>query len=453
MFRNLLRSSACIILEMIKEHATIWFYLLVAGLILLAVSIWIITDPEGNKLISPVKAEVVNDRFWEVQTIDAMKYSRDVAREKLYDQAYDLEIETQVSEIAKTGATHIGIGVPYDNEFIPFLKRWVDTARKHNIKVWFRGNMAGWEGWFNYPKIDRVEHSRQIAEFIEKNPYLFEDGDIFTSCPECENGGPGDPRLNNDAKGHAEFLIYENDLTKRLFKKMGKNVKTNYYSMNGDVARLIMDRGTTSKLDGVITIDHYVKTPEQLISDVRNYAKVGDGVVVLGEWGAPIPDIHGQFSEEQQAEWIDNSLKQIITEPSIIGINYWVNKGGSTAIWNEDNSQKKAVDVITKYFNPTLVKGIITDEFGEPLDDVSIQSAHKSLSANGEYIVPIVENETILFSKSGYTKIELAVADGSEEIRRDVVLAKTERSIIEQIEWSIKKGLNKIKATISTMVK
>ncbi len=417
---------------MLKEKTSFWFYLLVAGLIFIAASIWMITDSGSSKLISPVQAETTNNRFWEVQTIDAMKYSRDVAREKLYDISYDQEIETQVSEIAKTGATHIGIGVPYDNEFIPFLKRWVDMARKYNLKVWFRGNMSGWEGWFGYGKIDRVEHSRLIAEFIEKNPYLFEDGDIFTSCPECENGGPGDPRFNNDVKGHAEFLMYENELTKKLFKKLAINVKTNYYSMNGDVARLLMNKETTAKLDGVITIDHYVKTPEQLISDVRNYAKQGDGVVILGEWGAPIPDIHGNFSEEEQAEWIDNSLKQIITEPLIVGINYWVNKGGSTAIWNADNSQKKAVDILTKYFKPTLVKGTITDEYGQFLDDVRIQSHSRTLYANGEYTVPIIDTDAIVFSKPGYTQIEIAVDALQDEVNRNVILVKTKRSVFEK---------------------
>ncbi len=437
---------------MIKENATIWFYLLVAGLIFLAASIWIMVDENISKFISPVKFESSSDRFWEVQTIDAMKYSRDVAREKLNDYSYDREIETQVSEIAKTGATHIGIGVPYDDEFIPFLKRWVVIARKHNIKVWFRGNMSGWEGWFGYKKIDRVEHSRLIAEFIKKNQYLFEDGDIFTSCPECENGGPGDPRYNNDAKGHAEFLIYENELSKRLFKEMGKNVKTNYYSMNGDVARLLMNKETTKMLDGVITIDHYVKTPEQLTRDVQNYAKTGNGKVVLGEWGAPIPDIHGEFTEQEQADWIDESFKQIITEPSIIGINYWVNKGGSTAIWNEDNSRREAVAVITKYFNPTLVKGTITDEFGTMLNDVRIQTKYKSVIANGEYAVPVIKQDTVIFTKSGHTQMQISVDASKSEITRNIVLAKTHRTLKEQIELKIRKTIERMKATVGAMV-
>src|SRR3989344_6298983 len=86
-----------------------------------------------------------------ITSIDTMKYSRDVAREKLNSSSFDEVIDKQVSEISATGATHIAIGTPYDDEFLPFLKRWVVAARKYNLKVWFRGNLSGWEEWFGYP--------------------------------------------------------------------------------------------------------------------------------------------------------------------------------------------------------------------------------------------------------------------------------------------------------------
>src|SRR3990167_8157982 len=69
------------------------------------------------------------ERFFQVQSIDTMKYSRDVAREKLKDFSYDKEIETQVKNIAETGASHVAIATPYDDEFLPFLRRWVKAAR------------------------------------------------------------------------------------------------------------------------------------------------------------------------------------------------------------------------------------------------------------------------------------------------------------------------------------
>src|SRR5258708_11288045 len=120
-----------------------------------------------------------------------MKYSRDTAREKMNELSFDIVIQKQVSDIAGTGAHHIGIGTPYDQEFLPFLQRWVSAARSNHLKVWFRGNFSGWENWFNYPKITRDQHLQMTRDFIVNNSKLFEDGDIFSSCPECENGGPG----------------------------------------------------------------------------------------------------------------------------------------------------------------------------------------------------------------------------------------------------------------------
>ena len=146
--------------------------------------------------------EKTKPTWWKIQSIDTMKYSRDKAREKLADPSFDAIIEMQIRDIAQTGATHVAIGTPYDNEFLPFLKRWVDTARKYNLKIWFRGNFSGWEGWFDYPPISREEHLKLTEKFIKENNNLFKDGDIFISCPECENGGPGDPRQTNDIEGH-----------------------------------------------------------------------------------------------------------------------------------------------------------------------------------------------------------------------------------------------------------
>src|SRR3989344_7391314 len=115
------------------------------------------------------------DKFWKVQSIDTMKYSRDLSREKLEDKSFDSIIDDTMKKISATGATHVSIGTPYDSEFLPILKRWVDSARKNGLKVWFRGNWSGWEGWFGYPKISRDEHIALTENFILNNPNLFKD--------------------------------------------------------------------------------------------------------------------------------------------------------------------------------------------------------------------------------------------------------------------------------------
>ncbi len=289
---------------------------------------------------------------WNFQSIDTMKYSRDLAREKLNDPLFDKVINDQVKAISDTGATHIAIATPYDEEFYPILKRWVIAARKNNLKVWFRGNWAGWEGWFDYPKINRQEHLEKSQEFILKHKDLFEDGDVFTACPECENGGPGDPRQTGDIKGHRMFLIEEYEMTKSAFKKINKNIISNYDSMNADVAKAVMDKNTTIALDGVVTIDHYVATPEKMIDDIKFISKNSGGKIVLGEIGAPIPDINGNLNEAQQADWINKSFTLLKMSPDVIGVNYWTNVGGSTSLWHVDGSEKPAVGIIKSFYKP-----------------------------------------------------------------------------------------------------
>jgi len=291
---------------------------------------------------------------WNIQSIDTMKFSRDLAREKLNDKNFPNIIDTQVSLIAKTGATHIAIATPYDEEFIPILSQWVRAARKYKLKVWFRGNLAGWEGWFEYSKIDRKTHSQNIEKFIVSNSGLFEDGDVFASCPECENGGPGDPRQTGDIEGHRKFLIDEYQMTSSAFKKIKKVVVSNFNSMNYDVAKVIMDKNTTEKLGGIIVVDQYVSSPDKTVTDLEELSKETNGLIVLGEVGAPIPDIQGEMTDSQQNEWIAQLFKKLSESNKIIGINYWTGFGSSTEIWNAEYKPHLAVHTISTFFNPPL---------------------------------------------------------------------------------------------------
>lgn len=333
-------------------------------------------------------------KLWSVQAVDTMKYSRDPSREKLNDPSYDLVIAKQVQDIAKIGATHVAIATPYDNEFLPILKRWVQAARRNNLKVWFRGNFSGWEQWFGYPKIDRAEHIRQIKSFITSNPELFETGDIFMGCPECENGGPGDPRRTGDVAAYRRFLISEHAAMRDGFRQIGKNVTIDYNSMNGDVAKLVMDRDTTRALGGTVVIDHYVRTPEQLVRDVQEIARDSGGTVILGEFGVPILDINGQMTEDEQANWVSDALKLLISVPELKGLNYWVNLGGSTSLFNQDGSPRMVVNTLTGYFDPKILSLHITDPLGDEVGSVTVSTLNRSFAKNSseQLSVPVVED-------------------------------------------------------------
>ncbi len=290
-------------------------------------------------------------RVLSIRSIDTMKYSRDLAREKLHDPAFVAVINQQMKDIAGAGANYVAIDTPYDREFIPFLREWVTAARHDGLHVWFRGNFSGWEGWFGYPSITRQEHVGLTRNFILNNPTLFADGDIFTPCAECENGGPGDPRQTGDVVLYRQFLIAEKNTSSQAFLQIGKNVQAGYFSMNFDVARMIMDQPTAAAVGGVVVIDHYVKSPKQLAADVQIIAGQSGGQVILGEFGAPIPDINGQMNDQQQADWINQALSWLSGLPEVDGVNYWTSFGGSTALWNNNGQPKPAVAVITNYYS------------------------------------------------------------------------------------------------------
>jgi hypothetical protein len=369
--------------------------------------------------IYPVKilASSSHATWWPVQSIDTMKYSRDTAREKLADPGFDTVIDSQIKNIAATGATHVSIATPYDEEFIPFLKRWVMSARKYNLKVWFRGNFSGWEGWFDYPKITQSDHLQKTENFIKTHKDIFIDGDIFTPCPECENGGPGDPRKTGDVQGFRKFMTEEYQLTQNAFNQIHLQVASNYASMNGDVAKLIMDKQTTISMGGLIVIDHYVATPEKMVSDIKEIANDSGGQVVLGEFGVPIPDIHGNLTDLEQSEWLERTLNLLSQTAQVSGLNYWVNVGGSTELWTNNGFPKKSVEVLTRYFKPDQFTGFVKNSLGQPISGARIfyHQRYYSTDLEGTYHLPsLPPPQQITISAVGYKDQGVLLASSQE---------------------------------------
>lgn len=333
-----------------KNHLRVFSLVLILVLaVALGVLLSLLSYPKSENRAPNIKTSPL----WPIRSVDTVKYSRDLARENLNNSAFDTVIDKQVKDIAQSGASYIAIGTPYDEEFYPYLRRWVKAARANNLSVWFRGNFSGWERWFDYPKIDRQTHLQKLEKFILDNPDLFEDGDIFTPCPECENGGAGDPRLTGDVVGFRQFLIDEYRVSHESFKQIKKAVNTGFFSMNYDVANLVMDPHTTKAVGNFVVIDHYVKTPEKLAEDVDLIAKKSGGNVILGEFGVPIPDINGEMSEDQQAEWLRKALMLLDEEESLKGLNYWVSVGGSTQLWNDNGTPRLGETILKDYYTAT----------------------------------------------------------------------------------------------------
>jgi hypothetical protein len=358
--------------------------------------------------------------MWQIQSVDTVKFSRDLAREKLEDPSFDAVIEQQVSRIAAAGATHVAIGTPYDEEFVPFLERWVAAARRAGLHVWFRGNWSGWEGWFDYPQISPEQHLAKTTRFIADHPDLFADGDIFTPCPECENGGPGDPRQTRLITSYRQFLINENAAAADAFRAIGKDVRVGLTPMNGDVARLIMDASTTAALGGVVTVDHYVASPEELAKDVAAYGAASGGEVMLGEFGAPIPDIHGDFTPQEQAQWLHDALAALAETPGVLGVNYWTGFGGSTAIWDDDGTAKPAAGVLAHFFRPRPLYGSVRDELDRPIADATVRIGVRDTKTDqfGYFELPTPEGEdfSLDVEATGYVSQTLHPQGGEAQL-------------------------------------
>lgn len=324
---------------------------LIATLAIVVVAILFLTARRSFD-VNPNKVQESNQpkRVWEIKSIDTMKYSRDPSGEKLNDPTFDQTINIQVKNIADLGATHVALGTPYDEKFVPYLRRWVEAARRNGLKVWFRGNFSGWEGWFGYKKdLTREGHLELMRTFINQNGDLFENGDLFTPCPECENGGAGDPRRTRDIEGFRKFLVEEFQAANTEFRIIGKNVRT-VGSANYDVASLVFDEETANAVGDLVVVDHYVKSPQQLAQDIRVLSQKSQAKILLGELGVPIPDIHGKLTDEEQAAWLEEALKLLAKNENLIGLNYWVSVGGSTAIFKNDISPKPSAKVLENYY-------------------------------------------------------------------------------------------------------
>src|SRR6185503_14638841 len=211
------------------------------------------------------------------------------------------------------------------------------------LQVWFRGNFSAWEGWFGYQKFsDPNEHIKLTKQFISNHPELFEDGDIFSPVPEAENGVIGDPRQNGKVDEFNTFL--ENSYTNctDAFKQINKHVDCGYFSMNGDIAKQVLTKQTVANIGNRVVIDHYIDSPEKMSADLDFlHNKFPDAKIVLGEFGAPIPDINGDMTDEQQADFVKSLMDVFVNKRSFVeGMNYWTFLGSSTAIFTDSNTPK-----------------------------------------------------------------------------------------------------------------
>jgi hypothetical protein len=380
--------------------------------------------------------------FWEYQCIDTMKISRDKARAWAHNADLQQHIDWEMKTIADLGANCVAIDTPYDAEFLPYMQKWVRAARKQHLHIWFRGNFAGWEKWFDYPKMTSTDvFFTKLEAFIVKNPDLFEDGDIFTGAPEGENGGPFDQVEIDEHAAFRAFLIKEYEVEKRAFKKINKNVVFDWHSMNGGLAKRMLDQDTVDKTGKVVAIDHYIKNANEMGAFIDYFHKKYGSKVAIGEFGAPIPDINGSMTEDEQAQFVELLMKELYEHrQQVVGVNYWDLYDGSTAIMNLDKSPRKAAAVIKKYYTPAMISGVVKDTKGNPAENVSIKTPDAKIAVktdvHGNFSFPIVaDSATLLIDNGEHITIEkIASIKPSQKIKKNIILKYDELTFFQKIQ-------------------
>lgn len=351
-----------------------------AVLFLIAIAVFAFQFPRSTPpqaaSSSAVFPEPPLGQLWHFQCIDTMKYSRDSAREYLDDPVGSQKfIVNEVSIIKSLGATCISVGTPYDEEFVPLLRQWAVAIHAAGLKVWFRGNFAGWEGWFDYPLLKSAEeHYAKTYAFITAHPDLFAEGDIFSPAPEAENGLLGSPWASSYArKALVDFAWKSSDTCQRAVMVIQKKINCGYFSANGDVARDVYTRDVLQKAGAVTVIDHYISSTVQYGRDLDGYAQKHGLPIVIGEFGAPIPDLNGNLNEQEQAQYVGELLRQFYThKKQILGLNYWVLRGGSTQLLNTDGSERAVMEIVRDYFIPGQIIGTVVDGIGRPVKSAVI---------------------------------------------------------------------------------
>ena len=400
----------------------------------------------GRSFFSPkqeIISEVQPSYLWPVRSVDTMKTSRDKARVRLYDLKFDEEIEKELLAVKNLGANYVAIDTPYDDEFLPYLKRWVKQARKTGLKIWFRGNWSSWEGWFDYPKnLTPERHQAKTAEFIETHPNLFKDEDIFDPCPECENAGFW--KQPDDNEKYNEFLRNQRIVLKNSFSKIKRRVHTNIFSIIGGRAKEVLDKKTLDALDNLVTIDHYIKNPSSMAEYIDYFSQNFQTKVLVGEFGAPIPDINGSMDENQQAIFIDEVFQKLYkNKTDVFGINYNVLSQGTTKLLNDDGTERQAVGVIKNYFMPGVVKGIVTNTLGDQLKNIPVKTGDglniTATGRQGHYTI-VIPASTVDIAVGGNkykTVVQKEVVGRGAEITRDVVLEPQKIGFIYRIRLTI----------------
>ena len=96
------------------------------------------------------------------------------------------------------------------------------------------------------------------------------------------------------------------------------------------------------------------------------------------------------LSEKEQADWLANAFGRIKHMPDVIGVNYWVNVGGETALWDVSEKPTAKVEVMRNFYSDKAVSGKVLDSQGKAIPFAQIVLFDKvyTASQDGTYTLP-----------------------------------------------------------------
>ena len=277
-----------------------------------------------------------------IASIDTMKLSRDTATQPLSMQ----EITRSVDALTSLNTNYITVDTQWD--YPNYMAEWIKAIRSVKRHVWFRIYPKQWEDPAeNAAIMTPTQYLLSERTFILAHSSFFQAGDILDPCAEPENGLYWNATYgenwtsnapNTATAAYNAFLRQTTNTANDALSHDGSvGVITTIRSIDSFIAThpAVLEQATVNMF-GSITVDSY---PDQdtVIPAVAARARVTELTTIEALWHVPI--VIGEMGYSNQIP-VDDAvqhavLKEEFTQlqalPYLIGMNYWVGMGSSTA--------------------------------------------------------------------------------------------------------------------------
>lgn len=339
-----------------------------------------VTDNGGATATSSASitvSQATTNPTWVFQSVDVMKYSKDV----VCNYPSDAFIASEVAKAVELGVTHVAISTPYDNptcgSALVLTQKWVTAIRAAGLHVWHRHLPNAFEATYGVSKHrspDGTRHLKTIADWYTANSDLVQNGDVVTPIPEPQNGGISGITYCADslcqfsnAADFNEWLRTAQLTTKLAIKASGKTIATTLGDNNGVFVGLYgfdgyitwcdnnpdcvgqskIEAATVTAMDNIIAIDHYPASNATMAGDLDEMRAVFPNAnVVIGEFGTIT-----QSTEATRQTAAEEAFSAFAARSWVKGVNYWhLGPGGNEGLINSDFTNKAVFGVVEGYY-------------------------------------------------------------------------------------------------------